>query len=294
MVQATIAHTTAAHLPMDLPSDGNGCLVKIYPSDGPSGLWSLVGNDVEIGRSANCDIQLDEESVSRAHARLEANEEGHFLFDLGSTNGTFVNEKRIDQTALGAGDRIRIGNHILKYLSSDSIELQYHETIYRMTTTDGLTSAYNKQYLLECLDRELKRTQRHHHPLSLLMMDIDFFKKVNDACGHLAGDDVLREFSQRVRDSLHDGDIFGRYGGEEFAVLLSDADADLARAIGESIRLAIQGAPFVTHVESIPITTSIGVATTDGQTPLSNDDFIGAADMKLYEAKESGRNRVRG
>ncbi|MEM7313531.1 MAG: GGDEF domain-containing protein [Planctomycetota bacterium] len=292
MIEATIAHSNQDPLADDLSSSENGCLVKIYPTEGPAGLWTLGSAESVLGRVSECDIQLEDDSASRKHAKVWRDEDGCFIADLGSTNGTFVNDERITQQRLEAGDRIRIGSHILKFLSADHIELQYHETVYRMTTTDGLTAAYNKQYLLECMEREMIRSSRHDRPLSLLMMDIDFFKKVNDTYGHLAGDQVLQEFSRRIKSVLQRDDVLARYGGEEFAVVLSDADTESACRVAERIRQSIESRPFETSSQTIAITTSIGVATIiDGEIN-STEDFIGIADERLYKAKESGRNRV--
>lgn len=214
------------------------------------------------------------------------------LADMGSTNGTHVNDTRIDRRLLEGGDLIRIGSHILKFLSSDHIEAQYHETIYSMMITDGLTGANNKRYLLDSLEREMVRSYRHGRPVSLVMFDVDFFKTVNDSYGHLAGDAVLREISLRVRENVRKDEIFARYGGEEFMVLLPESTLEDARAFAERVRSLVADQPVNVDGTEIPVTISLGIAHVSGHSDLLPDDLIAEADRNLYEAKRQGRNRV--
>lgn len=272
-----------------------GSLVRIYPADGAGGMWELTSDEACLGRGYDCDVHLDDDSASRRHAVINRDSHGYVLKDLGSTNGTYVNNERIKQHRLLAGDRIRIGGHVLKYLSSDHIELQYHETLFRMTTRDGLTETYNRQYLNEFLDRELSRTKERGRPVSVGLLDVDNFKHVNDSHGHLAGDEVLRELCIRVSDLLRAGDIFARYGGEEFCAVFCESDQAEATQRADAIRSAIGSSPIeTTKAGLLPITASIGVVTWNGKGgDLSVDRFINAADGKLYEAKKAGRNCVR-
>lgn len=276
----------------DGESAQQGCLVRIYPAEGIGGLWTIDEDELYIGRSADCTVHLDDSSISRRHAAIQRVEQGFLLMDLQSTNGTQVNDAPIQQHRLRAGDRIRMGTYILKYLSHDDIERQYHETVYKMTTTDGLTRAYNRQYLEETLEREISRSIRHERPLAVMMMDIDHFKRVNDQYGHLAGDDVLQEFCRRVRDSIEADDLLARYGGEEFCLIMSECDRDAARSLAEEIRAAVAERPFATLRNEIGVTVSIGIYIYDGKIPATVSDLIGSADQRLYAAKTSGRNRV--
>ena len=240
-----------------LPDSDAGCLVRIYPTDdGPCGLWDLDKDCVVIGRSSDCDIQLDDESVSREHAEIRHGLEGYGIQDLQSTNGTWVNDVRINSSQLTAGDRIRCGSQIVKFLSADHIELQYHETVYKMTTTDGLTNAHNKRYMLDVLDRSLARSRHSGRPVSLIMMDIDFFKQVNDEHGHLAGDEVLQEFSRRVKAIIEPHHVFSRYGGEEFSLVVDEGSIEDAQQIGQRINATVSGDSFDTHVGPIDVTVS--------------------------------------
>jgi diguanylate cyclase (GGDEF)-like protein len=235
---------------------------------------------------------LDDESISRRHAAIQRTEHGFLLVDLNSTNGTFVNGQRVSTHALQAGDQIHVGSHILKYLSHDNIERQYFETVYAMTTTDGLTNAHNKQYLCDMLKRELQRAKRYMRPLSVVMMDIDHFKQVNDAHGHLTGDEVLQEFGRRVREWTQADDLFARFGGEEFTLVLNECDMEDAVAHAERIRKVIAESPFTTHLAALPISASFGVGTTRGGRETTIDELLNLADMQLYRSKRAGRNCV--
>ena len=147
--------------------------------------------------------------------------------DLGSTNGTFVNDQRGASCTLKDGDQIKVGRSILKYMPGDNIEANYHEEIYRLMTMDALTQTYNRRYFNEALERECQRAPcATRASLSLLIFDIDYFKKINDTYGHVAGDSVLRQLAVVVKPRLRLQDVLARVGGEEFAVLLPEVDID--------------------------------------------------------------------
>ena len=161
-----------------------------------------------------------------------------------------------------------------------------------MTIVDGLTQIHNKRYLYEELEREVTRARRHERPLSVLMFDIDFFKRINDQYGHLAGDYVLRELARVVQERIRRDEVFARYGGEEFSIVLPETPLEGALALGESLRSRIAEHPFTFQGERIPTTISVGCAQLSGQG--GGQELIQQADEKLYEAKRSGRNRVCG
>ena len=274
------------------PECGKSCLVTIYPADVLGGTLELADEPITIGRSSTCEVHFANDSVSRKHAVIERGENCYMIRDLGSTNGTYVNDVRVSSTRLEAGDRIHIGNHILKFLSSNDIEAQYHETVFKIVTSDGLTGAYNKRYLLDALEREIGRAKRFGRSLAMLMMDLDHFKSVNDTYGHLVGDAVLQEFGRRTNEIVRSGDIFARYGGEEFALVISETSIEEATEIAERIREAMSNEPVVTDSDVVEATVSIGMAFYDGESPCTPLLLIRRADTKLYEAKNSGRNRV--
>jgi two-component system, cell cycle response regulator len=271
----------------------NDCLVVIYTKE-PALLGKRFVLDrpkLQIGRGADAQLVLDGDSVSRRHCHFERRGASWWLVDDGSTNGTYLNEEQVTAKQLANGDRIKVGPTILKFLTGADAEAKYHEEIYRMTIVDGLTQTYNKRHLLEELEREVLRARRHQRDLCVLMFDIDYFKKVNDHYGHLAGDYVLRELAKVVTERIRREEIFARYGGEEFAMLLPETSLDGARQLAETLRKKIHEHAFVFQNERIPVTISVGgaqLAPTDRQV----SDLIQRADEKLYEAKRGGRNRV--
>lgn len=270
-----------------------GCLVIIYGDDLGRRV-PLGAEPTVLGRSSKCDVQLDQESVSRNHARIAREPNGAYvIYDLGSTNGTYVNDELIDEIVLRDGDQIKIGRTIFKFIVSGNMEAQYHEEIYRLMTVDGLTELYNKRYFNEALDREASRSRRYQRTFSLVLFDIDHFKSINDTYGHLAGDAVLRQLGALVRTRVRRDDVPARTGGEEFAVILPEVGRSGARHLAEKLRVAIESATFRFEGTTIPVTISVGVAE---WTPESSDpqELVKEADERLYEAKRGGRNRVAG
>ena len=273
----------------------NDCLVVIYTNQ-PTLLgkrFALETGRVAIGRDANCDVLLQDDSVSRRHAHFERRLEGWYVVDEGSTNGTYLNDELIEDARLLANnDRIQIGSTILKYLSGADAEIQYHEEIYRISVLDGLTQIYNKRYMYETLEREVTRARRYDRPLCLILFDVDHFKHVNDQHGHLAGDALLRRLAALVRGRVRREEVFARYGGEEFALILPEATLPGARKLAENLRALVEGHVFHTPGAEIRVTISLGCAHLLPQDE-SAVDLLRRADGKLYEAKDAGRNSVR-
>jgi two-component system cell cycle response regulator len=283
--------TLHAH-PGTLPP-AEACLVIIRAKDRRllGRKFPLVTEDVSIGREPGNTIVLDEDDVSRLHARITANGDRHSLSDLRSTNGTYLNEIAVEDQALSTGDHIRVGSTIFKYLSGGDVEALYHEEIRHIALLDDLTGIYNQRYLVEFLEREIARCRRHGRPLSLIFFDIDYFKRVNDAHGHLAGDEVLRRIAALVKPFVRREECFARYGGEEFALVLPDTPLDKAMVLAQKTRARIERAELRFEEKLISVTISAGVVEMDAETN-SPADFIGRADARLYEAKRNGRNRV--
>ncbi|MBI4954285.1 MAG: GGDEF domain-containing protein [Myxococcales bacterium] len=276
--------------------DGNrtDCLVVIYTKE-PTLLgkrFVLEKSPTRVGRGSDNDIVLDGDSVSRRHAHIEKRAKQWLVLDDGSTNGTYCNDEQVQrELVLRNGDRVKIGATIFKYLSGADVEAQYHEEIYRLTIVDGLTQCYNKRYLLEALERELIRGRRHGRDLAVLMFDIDFFKRINDMHGHLAGDFVLKEIARLVHARIRRDEVFARYGGEEFAIVLPETPLVGALELGERLRAQIEEFVFVFQQERIRVTISVGAALLIEEDRAAND-LLKRADEKLYEAKNSGRNKV--
>lgn len=283
-----------ARRPLSVKRDA--CLVHIYPTGPLMGIRHVLGDQpVIIGRGEDCDIRILDNSVSRRHARIEHLEDGFHVLDMQSTNGSFVNDvasKDGNSILLKDGDYLRIGNCIYRYLAGGNVEAEYHEEIYRLTIIDALTQIHNQRYLLDFLEREVLRTSRHGRPLSVVMLDIDRFKLINDEMGHLVGDYTLRELSACLRKMIRREDLFARYGGEEFAFVLVETNLKQAIEVAERIRVAVEKHVFSVEEQTFNLTVSLGVAecSTDGSA--SAIELIRQADEKLYAAKHSGRNRV--
>ncbi len=225
--------------------EGEACLVVIYGQE-LGKKYRLGQHSLIIGRSSKSHIHIDEESVSRNHCRLKRDSNKSVAIrDLGSTNGTYVNDVQAEEVVLQDGDLIKVGRTIFKFLSGGNIENAYHEEIYRLMTIDGLTQVFNKRYFLESLERELSRSRRYRRDLSLIMFDIDHFKRINDDYGHLAGDAVLKQLCQVVHSKIRREDLLCRYGGEEFSILLPEIDNFNARVIAEKIRALVEETTFV-------------------------------------------------
>ena len=249
--------------------------------------------EISIGRTPDADVFIDDEGVSRRHAKITNSSEGVRLIDLGSTNGTFANGQRVDSRVLQDGDRLQIGSTtILKFSYQDDIEEQFQKQLYDSATRDGLTGCFNKKHFAERLRTEFAFATRHDTYLSLVLFDIDHFKKVNDTYGHLAGDEVLRRLAAVVHKQLRTEDTFARYGGEEFAVILRETDDERGFIIAERIRRAVEAEHIEFDGQHIPVTISLGVATLRGNNYPSVREMVQSADEYLYRSKRSGRNRT--
>jgi len=247
----------------------------------------------DVGRSSVASISLPEIlSVSRRHARLVHRGDSVILEDLGSTNGTYVNGRLIaGPEVLHSGDRFQVGAVHFKFLHELDVEHAYYEAIYDLVTRDGLTDIYNKRKYLEEVEREFARARRHERPLSLILFDLDAFKDINDTCGHLCGDFVLKRVASEVRELLRPEQVFARVGGDEFVILTPETGLDGATTLAEKIRLLVANLKPEEMDEQIGITCSVGVAelVPGMETP---DDLFRAADKALYSSKRQGGDRV--
>ena len=224
---------------------------------------------------------------------MEARPDGSFhVADLGSTNGTFVNNHRVRASAVEDGDYLRVGECIYRFLAGGNIEAGYHEEIHRLTVIDPLTAVHNRRSLNEFLDREVERARRHNRPLCVVLFDIDFFKRINDQHGHLAGDFTLKNVAARVKALTRQDEMLARYGGEEFAVVLPETSLEKGVAFAERIRRALSETAFAFEGRPIPVTVSAGVGVLPAGGATTAPDLLKRADDRLYEAKRAGRNRV--
>jgi diguanylate cyclase (GGDEF)-like protein len=246
---------------------------------------------IDIGRGSGAALILDADSVSRKHARIERFGGGHKLVDHGSTNGTYVNGVRIKEQILKDGDRIGIGKALLKYLAGGNIEGAYHEEVQRLMRYDPLTNIFNKRHFDESLRLSVFTAAGSSRRLSLIVFDLDHFKKVNDTYGHMAGDAVLCGATAAVQSVLMPSELFGRVGGEEFAVLCDDAGLPDALQRAEVIRRAVSRQSYTFEDKKLGATVSVGVAELGGGEEA--EALFDRADAQLYAAKGAGRDCVR-
>jgi diguanylate cyclase (GGDEF)-like protein len=259
--------------------------------------YRLGSGRLFVGRADDCDIVLDDDGVSRRHALFVATpDQKVMLEDLGSTNGTLIDGRLANVCELRGGEHLQFGSDaVFKFEFRDSLEERYATYLYESSTQDRLTGVFNARYLRDQLDLELAWHRRHRAPLSLIFLDIDRFKEINDEFGHLIGDEVLKKVAMECHAASRNEDVFARYGGEEFACLLRQTSAHAAIILAERMRAAIAECPFRVaisgRVQAIQVTISAGVATLagDATTP---DTLLADADRYLYAAKDAGRNRV--
>lgn len=254
-----------------------------------------------VGRSADVDFQIADSQVSRRHCQFYLEGQSLWLRDLGSTNGTFVNDSPVSQRVqLRDGDHIRIAGTILKCVVESSHEARYHHAMYEGLVRDALTGLHNRRFAMDVLAKETARAKRDfNYEFSVLILDLDHFKQINDRYGHLNGDIVLREVAQVLEKRIRDSDTLARIGGEEFLVLLPDTGYRQAFAIAETLRSGIESccsriamhAPGTDSPVTEAVTLSAGVAAWE-QKMKSAGDLLHVADSRLYEAKSAGRNRI--
>jgi two-component system cell cycle response regulator len=192
--------------------------------------------------------------------------------------------KPFDKSELRA--RLRAGNRILTLQHE---QLKVHELLRFQATHDALTGIWNRSEILEMVRRELERAARGHSATGLLMLDIDHFKTINDTHGHVTGDEVLKEVTRRIAKAVRTYDSLGRYGGEEFLILLPGCSREQIDHGAERVRSAVDNGPIVVNDAKVSVTVSIGAAVTTGST--SAEEMLSAVDIALYRAK-IGRNRT--
>lgn len=266
----------------------------IVDGDNAGKIYSLDKKTITIGRSDEFDIQLADSSCSREQAIIEFNDNNKpVLKDLDSTNGTFVNGAKITEINIEDGDKILLGfSSVFMFAIQDSLESKFQMNLYESSITDHLTGAFNQKYFLDTLSKAFSYSLRHHTSLGLLMLDIDFFKKINDTYGHVVGDIVLKEFVKRIENNLRNEDILCRYGGDEFAVIIMDFKYGFVKIAADRIRLFFDGRSINCKDHKINISVSIGAATIDNENIATSEDMIELADANLYKAKQSGGNCI--
>ncbi len=267
----------------------------IVISGASAGKMFKVSNEaLTIGRGKDCEIVLAEEGISRNHARVEPDGHGNVaIVDLNSTNGTYFNGNRITRHLLRDGDKVQVGSTtILKFSFQDSLEESFIQNQYDQAIRDGLTGVFNKRHFLSKFKEEFAYAIRHNEATSLILFDIDHFKKVNDTYGHQAGDMVLKRLAEIIAGNLREEDVLARYGGEEFAIILRNQNEQRAFVAAERLRRAVEKGEFMWEGQRILVTISLGIATLSQARFQDPADMLREADEFLYESKRGGRNRT--
>ncbi|HEV7699624.1 MAG TPA: GGDEF domain-containing protein [Pyrinomonadaceae bacterium] len=260
----------------------------------------LEREEVTLGRALEADVRINDTQVSRQHAKIIASQDEtstpeYILNDLESRNGTFLNGRRITREKLENGDKITIGETILRFDLLDEIDREYQRQIHRLISHDDLTGLLSSRSFFSELRREAGRATAEGRPFCVLMMDGDNFKGVNDTYGHLTGSKTIEEIGSSIMTNLRSGDAAARFGGDEFAAFLLDADLAQALIAAERIRSSVENYPFSILKKGTKgthsITVSIGVSSfpTDSSDPI---ELVEMADSALYRSKREGRNRV--
>jgi diguanylate cyclase (GGDEF)-like protein len=259
---------------------------------GPAaGARVALEREVVIGRDPRCELPIGAADVSRRHARIVPDAEGHRVVDLGSTNGTWVNGRPVTSRKLAPGDRIELGSCVLRYLRQGEADAEDLAALADLARRDALTGLANRRAFEEALRREVARARRSGDALSVVALDVDNFKRVNDTHGHAAGDVALAEVAARAQRALRAEDLLARVGGEELAALLPGATLAAAAEVAERIRHAVCESSIPVGTTAVSLTVSLGCASLDAE-EREAAPLLARADARLYDAKRAGRNRV--
>ena len=256
-------------------------------------MHKIEGPEVVIGRAVSATVRLNDDGISRRHCRVLSIGGQVIIEDLGSANGTLVNGEMVQHHALKEGDKIRLGaTTTLKFTYQDKLDESFQQQMIDAALRDGLTRTYNKKFFQDRLETEFAYARRHKTMLSLVMFDVDYFKRVNDTYGHLAGDAVLVHLARITQATIRTEDVLARYGGEEFAVICRGIALLNAGVLGERLRARVEQENFDYQGSRLPVTISVGVAALPEANAATPSELVRDADSALYEAKRSGRNRV--
>ncbi len=290
------ADTVAAELPPPLDRHPNQRLPCLTAMRGqlPGRLYVLKPGVTALGRGVANDITLNDSGVSRCHAQLEVSDDHVELVDLGSSNGTFINGRRVEIARLDDRTKFSLGTRVtlrLDWLDADDRAFQQKQ--FESLTRDALTQCHNRTYLDEEFLRAASIAHRSRKPLSAMVLDLDHFKHVNDRWGHAMGDAVLRAVAQALRDTVRGDDVLARVGGEEFVLLMPETDLETATAIAERVRSSVKATQLAAPGESVvAVTVSVGVASLREADPVDPEALLALADARMFLAKDRGRDQV--
>jgi diguanylate cyclase (GGDEF)-like protein len=279
--------------PPVLPKSRDRAVLVRMDSTQAGQVRSLEDGPCAIGRHHDNDVSIRDSGLSRHHARISRDADGHFIEDVGSRNGTYVQGRRITRHRLRDGDWVQLGPRVtFRYSVTDEQQEELLRQLFELSTRDALTGAYNRQYLEERLRTEIAYAIRHETSMSLVIFDVDHFKQVNDTYGHQAGDRVLSSVALALSSRLRAEDVFARYGGEEFVVLLRGTDLANAARVAERMRAAVEKLRVSMGNATLNVSISAGCASLACCREPTGAELVGVADRRLYAAKHTGRNRV--
>ena len=285
--------TPPAFVVPDSPGHGTATLTLLRGIDAGR-VFRLDRSHVVLGRGVDADLRIDDPAVSRSHARVVRHgDEGYTIEDLDSTNGTYVRGQPVQQARLRAGDRVQLGPHIsfrFALLTDDENTLQ--KKLYESSVRDGLTGVFNRASLVVLVEEAVREARSTGTPLSILLMDLDHFKQINDQLGHAAGDTVLRAVAERLVHEVRINDYVARYGGEEFVIVARETSIVEGLNLAERLRASVAAVRIETACGVATTTASIGVASLTDCEACTGDEVLRVADTRMYEAKRRGRNRV--
>jgi diguanylate cyclase (GGDEF)-like protein len=269
-------------------------VLTVLRGPSPGFIYALDGLIAVIGRNADTQVSIPDDGLSRRHACIRRKAEGFYIEDLESTNGTFVDGERVrDARKLDDGSRISLGGGtVLHFALRDAAELEAARRTHELTVRDPLTRLYNRRHFEERLASEAAFSHRHKAALSLLMIDVDSFKQINDNYGHAVGDSALRVLARSLLTMVRKEDVLSRYGGEEFAIVARGIDEEGALLFAERVHRGVQALRVPTEHGPIGFTVSIGVSHSSSEQGCDGEQMLRAADDALYAAKHAGRNRI--
>jgi len=260
-------------------------------------IFTFYKDSILIGRNKYSDIYINDENISNDHCEIKVikNDENKIdqiiLKDLLSTNGTYVNGKLISNKVLKSGDKIKIGETTLRFNYNDKLEEKYHLKLFNIATSDSLTKLHNKRYTIGELENQYKIAKRNNRIFSLIMFDIDDFKAINDKHGHIAGDEFLKNVASHINKHIREQDFAGRFGGDEFLIILPETEIEGAVILANRIREKIEKSETVYRDHKIKTTISGGIS----QFSFSYNnigELLEITDKALYKAKKLGKNKV--
>jgi len=262
-----------------------------------SGCRHMLRNGImTIGRSPQADITIEDDRISRIHCVIESIGDTFTIEDKGSTNGTYVDARKVSRATLLPGVSLQLGHSIMKIEYKTEDEIRAEENLLHRASLDVLTGIFNRYHFTKLAAMEMAYASRHKLPIGVILMDIDNFKQVNDTYGHQSGDIVLAQFANIVIKNRRTEDLFGRYGGDEFIILSrGEISKEGLQVHCERIRKAVESFQFCFEETCVLITISLGFHLTEVESCDSESmlhDLIHKADQALYLAKEGGRNKT--